>query len=472
MALPLSSLTAVSPVDGRYGSKAAPLRAVFSEYGLIKYRVRVECEWMRVMAACDQLPEVLPLNEKEDALLTALCNIPVESAQRVKDIEATTNHDVKAIEYFIKEEFAKKEKEGCERLHKCREYVHFSCTSEDINNLSYALMVKDGVACLIPAMTKLVDTLVNLAKEHAKTPLLSRTHGQAASPTTFGKEMANFAYRFQNAIADIQRVKFMGKFNGAVGNFNAHLAAYPEIDWPALASKLVQGRLGLVYQPYSTQIEQHDYVAEICDALARFLTILIDFDVDMWLYISRDLLKLRPVEGEIGSSTMPHKVNPIDFENSEGNAGVANALLKFFSGKLPISRLQRDLTDSTVLRNQGTAFGHALLAVESSLKGLSKIAVNEAAMLQELDRNWAVLAEPVQTVLRRAGAANPYETLKALTRGREVDQSKMAEFVKSLEGQLGPKEIQRLLELSPASYTGIATQLALEVEGVIAKIRS
>ncbi|CEM21716.1 unnamed protein product [Vitrella brassicaformis CCMP3155] len=462
----LSSLTALSPLDGRYASKTAALREYFSEYGLIKHRIQVELAWLHTMADCSGIPEVTPLDAAGKGVLQQLGGIGPSDAERVKAIEGVTNHDVKAIEYFIKERI---DAAGVASLQGVKEFIHFSCTSEDINNLAYGLMLKGAVKNVIrPAMIKIIHTIANLAVECADVPLLSRTHGQPATPTTFGKELANVAYRLHTHVSrHIDRVEYMGKFNGAVGNFNAHLVAYPDIDWPQLAKTLVEGHLGLTYQPYSTQIECHDYIAELCDGVSRFNTTLMDFNMDMWSYIARDLLKLKVIANEVGSSTMPHKVNPIDFENSEGNLGVANALLRFFSSKLPISRLQRDLTDSTVLRNLGTALGNSLLAYESTLKGLSKVAVDEQAMAAELDRNWMILAEPVQTVMRKVGLENPYEKLKALTRGQTVDQGVMREFVRSLG--LGKADEDRLMHLSPASYTGVASQLAKDLPTIVGK---
>eukprot|EP00386_Alphamonas_edax_P000038 GDKI01000098.1.p1 GENE.GDKI01000098.1~~GDKI01000098.1.p1 ORF type:complete len:520 (+),score=164.34 GDKI01000098.1:124-1560(+) len=469
--LPLSSLTAVSPIDGRYGSKTESLREYFSEYGLIKSRIKVEVEWLRHMAACEGMAEIHKLSPEADAALGKIAEVTLQDAENVKKIEATTNHDVKAVEYHIKQKIAAS---GIPELQKLAEFTHFACTSEDINNLSYALMLKGAVTkVIIPSMHKVIDTLALLAISNADVPMLSRTHGQPATPTTFGKEVANVAYRLQGQLTrGTSAVKFFGKFNGAVGNFNAHVVAYPHIDWPTLAREFVEDRLGLTYQPYSTQIECHDFIAELSDSVSRFNTILLDFDQDIWTYISRDMLKLKPVKDEVGSSTMPHKVNPIDFENSEGNLGLANAVFKFFSSKLPVSRMQRDLTDSTVLRNLGVAFGHSILAYESTLKGLSKIAVDDAAMKAELERNWMVLAEPIQTVLRMVGAENPYETLKELTRGQTVDREKMQTFVKSLAPQLSEAQLQALLALTPQNYIGIAPRLATEVFQVIADMRA
>lgn len=470
MALPLSSLTAVSPIDGRYGSKTESLREYFSEYGLIASRIKVEVEWLRHMAACPHMPEIETLAPETDAALAKIAEVTLADAENVKRIEATTNHDVKAVEYHIKQKITES---GVPQLVKISEFVHFACTSEDINNLSYALMLKGAVhVVLVPQMTKVVDTLAALAVTNADVPMLSRTHGQPATPTSFGKEVANVAYRLQGQLSrGAAAVKFFGKFNGAVGNFNAHAVAYPSIDWPTLAKEFVEGRLGLTYQPYSTQIECHDFIAELSDAVSRFNTILLDFDQDVWTYISRDMLKLRAVKDEVGSSTMPHKINPIDFENSEGNLGLANAIFRFFSAKLPVSRMQRDLTDSTVLRNLGVAFGHSILAYESTLRGLSKIAVDEHAMRAELERNWMVLAEPIQTVLRKVGAENPYETLKTLTRGQHVGKETMLEFVRGLAPQLSDADLQTLLALTPDNYIGIAPRLAREVTQVIANLR-
>merc|ERR1719253_2401701 len=401
--LGLSPLTALTPLDGRYSKVSEPLRKYFSEYGLIRYRVRVELEWLKLMAETPQIKEVTALSAEATAVLQKCMDVSVEDALRVKEFEAKTNHDVKAVEYLIKEKLAQNAE-----LVAIKEYVHICCTSEDINNLAYAMMLNEATKhVLFPEMQKLVDVLVALAKEHAAVPMHALTHGQPATPTTFGKEMANVAHRLRAHVDAARAVQCMGKFNGAVGNFNAHQVAYPAVDWPSLAATLVE-RLGLTYQRYSTQIECHDYIGELAHSVARFNTTLIGFDRDMWMYISRGLLKLKVVAGEVGSSTMPHKVNPIDFENSEGNAGVALCLLRHMAEKLPISRMQRDLSDSTVLRCVGMGLGHTLLSLKSCCKALGRITVNTEAMLAELEPQWALLGEAVQTVMRKAGIANPY----------------------------------------------------------------
>lgn len=454
----LSALSAVSPIDGRYGNKTAPLRGIFSEFGLIKRRVLVEVRWLQCLAAHEDIAEVPGLSRAGvQALNDIAANFSEVDARRIKDIEATTNHDVKAVEYFIKERFADNEE-----LKSIGEFVHFACTSEDINNLSHALMLHDGLQdVLLPAMRAIIDALVALAQQSAAAPMLSRTHGQTASPTTMGKEIANVVARLQRQLAQLERVEFLGKINGAVGNYNAHLSAYPDVDWQAAAEQFVTS-LGLQWNPYTTQIEPHDYMAELFDAMARFNTILIDFDRDVWGYISLGYFKQKTVAGEIGSSTMPHKVNPIDFENSEGNLGLANAVFQHLAGKLPISRWQRDLTDSTVLRNMGVGAAYSLIAYESALKGIGKLELNEARLVRDLDNSWEVLAEPIQTVMRRYGIEKPYEKLKELTRGRDMDAEAIREFVARLEL---PEEARRtLLELTPASYTGNAEAQARAIK--------
>ncbi|MCW4148615.1 adenylosuccinate lyase [Vreelandella janggokensis] len=445
----LSALTALSPVDGRYASKAAALREHFSEFGLIRARVIVEVRWLQRLAEHNQIVEVPPLSAQATAFLEALIrDFSVADAERIKDIERTTNHDVKAVEYFLKEKIT-----GNSELHAVTEFIHFACTSEDINNLSYGVMLADGLQALLPVMHNVADDIAALAIAHAGQPMLSRTHGQTASPTTLGKEMANVAYRLKRQLKQVEGVEILGKINGAVGNYNAHLATYPEIDWEANARTFVEG-LGLSFNPYTTQIEPHDYIAELFDAICRFNTILIDFDRDVWGYISLGYFKQRTVEGEIGSSTMPHKVNPIDFENSEGNLGLANAVLGHLAQKLPISRWQRDLTDSTVLRNLGVGLAYGLIGYHASLKGISKLEANPERLTQDLDNSWEVLAEPIQTVMRRFGIEKPYEKLKELTRGKRIDQAGFAAFIDTLA--LPDDAKAELKAMSPATYIGDA----------------
>ena len=445
----LSALTALSPVDGRYASKAAALREHFSEFGLIRARVIVEVRWLQRLAEQAQITEVPPLSTDATAFLEQLITeFSLQDAERIKEIERTTNHDVKAVEYFLKEKIADQAE-----LHAVTEFIHFACTSEDINNLSYGVMLSDGLKAMLPTMHEVADDIAKLAIAHAAQPMLSRTHGQTATPTTLGKEMANVAYRLKRQLKQIEAVEMLGKINGAVGNYNAHLTTYPEVDWEANARTFVEG-LGLTFNPYTTQIEPHDYIAELFDAICRFNTILIDFDRDVWGYISLGYFKQRTVEGEIGSSTMPHKVNPIDFENSEGNLGLANAILDHLSQKLPISRWQRDLTDSTVLRNLGVGLAYGLIAYHASLKGISKLEANPERLDTDLDNSWEVLAEPIQTVMRRYGIEKPYEKLKQLTRGKRIDQAGFAAFIDSLEL---PDDVKTELKaLSPASYIGNA----------------
>ncbi|UTD54082.1 adenylosuccinate lyase [Halomonas sp. MS1] len=445
----LSALTALSPVDGRYGAKAAALREHFSEFGLIRARVIVEVRWLQRLADHSQIVEVPPLSVEATAFLEQLIrDFSVEDAERIKEIERTTNHDVKAVEYFLKEKIA-----GQPELNAVTEFIHFACTSEDINNLSYGVMLADGLKATLPTLHEVADEIAKLAIAHAAQPMLSRTHGQTASPTTLGKEMANVAYRLKRQLKQIERVEILGKINGAVGNYNAHLTTYPDIDWEANALTFVEG-LGLSFNPYTTQIEPHDYIAELFDAVCRFNTILIDFDRDVWGYISLGYFKQRTVEGEIGSSTMPHKVNPIDFENSEGNLGLANAVLNHLAQKLPISRWQRDLTDSTVLRNLGVGLAYGLIGYHASLKGISKLEANPERLAEDLDNSWEVLAEPIQTVMRRYGIEKPYEKLKELTRGKRIDQAGFAAFIDTLEL---PESVKNELKaLSPASYIGNA----------------
>ncbi|MGY8862551.1 MAG: adenylosuccinate lyase [Pseudomonadales bacterium] len=453
----LSSISALSPVDGRYGSKTAALRPYFSEFGLIYNRVLVEVRWLQRLAEHPQIGEVAPLSDEANALLERLINnFNEDAAQRVKDIESTTNHDVKAVEYYIKEQF----KDNAELL-AINEYVHFACTSEDINNLSHGLMLKQGLEqVMVPEMTQVLAQIKHLAHTHQNQPMLSRTHGQTASPSTMGKEMANVAARLERQLKQIKQMEFLGKINGAVGNYNAHYTAYPEIDWQANAQVFVES-LGLTWNPYTTQIEPHDYIAELFDAIARFNTILLDFDRDIWGYISMGFFKQRTIAGEIGSSTMPHKVNPIDFENSEGNLGIANALLQHLASKLPVSRWQRDLTDSTVLRNLGVGLAHSLIAYQATLKGISKLELNAARLDADLDNAWEVLAEPIQTVMRRYAIEEPYEKLKALTRGKTINAAIMADFIDTLDLPQSVKD--ELKTLTPANYIGNAAAQAAAI---------
>ncbi len=449
----LTSLNALSPVDGRYGSKSASLRPYFSEYGLIKYRVLVEVRWLQALANNSAIAEVPKFSDKANNLLNSIVdNFSENEAARIKEIESTTNHDVKAVEYFLKEQVAE-----LDELNKINEFIHFACTSEDINNLSHALMLKGGVQdVVLPYCNELITSLTKLAKDYKTIPMMARTHGQPASPTTMGKEMANVVVRLKQQVKHIENVEYLGKLNGAVGNYNAHLSAYPEVDWHAVSTEFVSS-LGLTHNAFTTQIEPHDYIAELYDAIARFNTVIIDFDRDVWGYIALGYFKQRTIAGEIGSSTMPHKVNPIDFENSEGNLGLANAIFSHLASKLPVSRWQRDLTDSTVLRNLGVGFGYAIIAYQATLKGISKLQVNEAALLQDLDNNWELLAEPIQTVMRRYGIEKPYEKLKDLTRGKKVNAQAMAEFIDSLDLPSNAKE--SLKAMSPANYIGDAIRL-------------
>ena len=448
----LDMLCAVSPLDGRYGSKVEDLRGIFSEYGLVKRRVQVECAWLAALCANPALPECPALSAVEASLLEGIANdFSVADAQRVKDIEKTTNHDVKAVEYFIKEKI-----KGTS-LEARGEFVHFSCTSEDINNMSHALMLRDGLKVLRAAQNEVTDKIAECAHQFAAVPMLAHTHGQPASPTTLGKELAVVVARLRRQQDEIDRIVLPAKMNGAVGNFNAHLSAYPDVDWEALARGVIEG-FGLRQNRLTIQIEPHDGMAELFDAIQRWNTILLDFDRDIWTYVSMGYFKQRTIKGEIGSSTMPHKVNPIDFENSEGNLGLANAMFAFLARKLPISRMQRDLTDSTVLRNMGVGFGYSLVAVKSTAKGLGKLELNADRLADDLDHNWEVLAEPIQTVMRKVGMANPYERLKELTRGRRVTAEIMKEFVEGLE--LPAEDKERLLKMTPASYVGMAEKLA------------
>ncbi|MEG9482077.1 adenylosuccinate lyase [Mannheimia sp. HC-2023] len=449
----LTALTALSPIDGRYQDKVSSLRPIFSEFGLLKFRVEVEVRWLQKLASHAKIKEVPAFSEKaNDYLDQIVANFSLEDANRIKTIERTTNHDVKAVEYFLKEKC-----EVLPELQAVNEFIHFACTSEDINNTSHALMLKTArEEVLLPEWKKLIDAVVDLAKRYQHIPLLSRTHGQPASPTTIGKEMTNVAYRLQRQYKQLENLEILGKINGAVGNYNAHLSAYPEIDWHTFSQEFVES-LGVTWNPYTTQIEPHDYIAEFFDCVARFNTIIIDFDRDMWGYIALNHFKQRTVAGEIGSSTMPHKVNPIDFENSEGNLGLANAVMAHLGQKLPISRWQRDLTDSTVLRNLGVGLGYALIAYASTLKGISKLEVNEQHLRDELNQNWEVLAEPIQTVMRRYGIEKPYEKLKELTRGKRVDETAMREFIEKLD--IPENEKARLKEMTPATYIGYAVEL-------------
>ena len=452
MTMELNELTAISPVDGRYGSKTAAFRDLFSEYGLIKHRVLVEVRWFQALAAHDEIPEVPTLDADADAVLNSIIDdFSLEDAARIKTIERTTNHDVKAVEYFLKEKI-----QGNAQLEASTEFLHFACTSEDINNLSHGLMLKAGRDdVLLPAMDEIITRLTEQAQEFAEQPMLSRTHGQTASPTTVGKELANVVYRLRKQRDQVAAIEIMGKANGAVGNYNAHLSAYPEVDWPAFSQQFIES-IGLTINPFTIQIEPHDYMAEMFDAISRFNTILIDLSRDIWAYISNAYFKQKTIAGEIGSSTMPHKVNPIDFENAEGNLGIANALLGHLSQKLPISRWQRDLTDSTVLRNLGVGFAHSLIAYQSLLKGLSKLEINATVINADLDASWEVLAEPIQTVMRRYGIENPYEKLKELTRGKAITQQAFQEFIQTLE--IPDEARENLLKLTPMNYIGNAIE--------------
>jgi adenylosuccinate lyase len=453
----LSTLTAVSPVDGRYGSKTEDLRPIFSEFGLIRHRVLVEVRWLQALANHPGIPEVRPLSGHAVNILNGIAERFSEAdANRIRNIERTTNHDVKAVEYFIKEHIA-----GNKELDAVSELIHFACTSEDINNLSHALMLREGRGqVLIPQMDEVIDAIRSLAHELADLPMLSRTHGQPASPTTLGKEMANVVYRLDRQRDQVADVRILGKINGAVGNYNAHLCAYPDVDWPGFARDFVES-FGLTWNPYSTQIEPHDYVAELFHAVARFNTVLDDFCRDVWGYISLGYFRQKTVAGEIGSSTMPHKVNPIDFENAEGNLGIANALFGHLAQKLPVSRWQRDLTDSTVLRNLGVGIAHTSIALQSALRGISKLAADPERMAADLDANWGVLAEPIQTVMRRFGVDKPYEKLKALTRGQRITAEELSRFIDTLD--IPEDEKSRLKALTPSTYAGNASAQAKAV---------
>lgn len=453
----LSPLTALSPLDGRYAAKNDALRNLFSEYGLIRQRLRVEVAWLLALADMPDIPEIQPLSNDARAQLHRIADdFDLPAAARIKGIETSTNHDVKAVEYYLKASVR-----GNAELERVSEFLHFGCTSEDINNLAYAVLLQAvREQHLLPMMDKLSERLRGLAHRYAEMPMLSRTHGQPASPTTLGKELANIVVRLHQQHAQLAAVGISAKFNGAVGNYNAHMAAYPEVDWQTASKKLVES-FGLQWSAYSIQIESHDYMAEYFDALARFNTIMIDACRDIWGYISLGYFRLKSAGGEVGSSTMPHKVNPIDFENGEGNLGVANALLRHFAEKLPISRWQRDLSDSTVLRNIGVAIGHSMMAYESFLRGLSKLEANEACMLADLDDNWEVLAEAVQTIMRRYGIEAPYEQLKKLTRGKHIDKDDLQRFIRDLE--IPNQEKKRLLAMTPATYIGLAARLAREI---------
>ena len=450
------NLTSISPIDGRYSDKTSPLKPIFSEFGLIKYRLLVEVRWLEAMSNNPNISEVPTFSPKSNAALLAIAdNFSLDDAKSIKEIERTTNHDVKAVEYFLKEKVSL-----IPELQKVSEFIHFACTSEDINNLSHALMLENGRLVLLKEMRGTLGLITKLAKDNAEVVMLSRTHGQTASPTTLGKEMANFSYRLSRQIDQLSEVKIMGKFNGAVGNFNAHLSSYPDIDWQSVSKDFIEN-LGINYAPYSSQIESHDYIAEYYHALNRFNTILIDFCRDIWGYISLGYFTQKTIEGEIGSSTMPHKVNPIDFENAEGNLGLAIAIGDHFATKLPISRWQRDLTDSTVLRNLGVSCAHSLISYASICKGIGKLEINESKLTEDLNKAWEVLAEPIQTVMRRYGIENPYEKLKALTRGKQIDSKIIEDFINTLEIPAEAKA--ELLKLTPMNYIGDAIKLARDI---------
>nr|VFK11264.1 MAG: Adenylosuccinate lyase [Candidatus Kentron sp. LPFa]VFK26297.1 MAG: Adenylosuccinate lyase [Candidatus Kentron sp. LPFa] len=453
----LSHLTAVSPIDGRYGDKTIELRSLFSEFGLIRYRVIVEIRWLQYLANNTGIPEIPSFSGRAmEDLDEIIVNFRADDAMRVKDIERATNHDVKAVEYFLKERT-----EGNRELKKIQEFIHFACTSEDISNLAYALMLREARrGLLIPLMGEVANQLQDLAGKHAAQAMLARTHGQPASPTTIGKEIANFLVRLRRQKDRFAAVPILGKMNGAVGNYSAHLAAYPDMGWPSISKGFVE-EIGLGWNPYTTQIEPHDYIAELFHALTRFNTVLIDFCRDIWGYISLGYFRQCAAPGEVGSSTMPHKINPIDFENAEGNLGMANAILHHLSDKLPVSRWQRDLTDSTVLRNLGVGIAHSVIAYRSCLKGLGKLEIDSVAMARDLEDAWELLAEPIQTVMRRYGIEKPYERLKELTRGRTVDRVSMHEFIQGLE--LPEAERKRLLGMMPSTYLGRAAQLATDI---------
>ena len=453
MTLELKELTAISPIDGRYARHTSALRDLLSEYGLIRFRVLVELRWFQCLASEPGIPELPPLSAQQDKAIDEIIDgFNIEDAGRVKAFEATTNHDVKAIEYLVKEKLS-----AVDGLAPHIEFVHFACTSEDINNLSHGLMLQGAMKSSIePLMKDVIDAVASLAKEHAATPMLSRTHGQVASPTTMGKELANVVARLKRQLATVQNTALLGKINGAVGNYNAHVSAYPDVDWLALSEQFVT-QLGLTWNPYTTQIEPHDYIAELFQAICRFNTILLDFDRDIWSYISIGYFKQKKVDGETGSSTMPHKVNPIDFENSEGNLGLANALLSHLAEKLPVSRWQRDLTDSTVLRNVGVGLSYSLIAYHSALKGIGKLELNEDALAKDLEQSWEVLAEPIQTIMRKHGIAEPYEKLKAMTRGESLSRQRISSMLDELDL---PENVKKdILSLTPANYIGEAQRL-------------
>nr|VFJ69404.1 MAG: adenylosuccinate lyase [Candidatus Kentron sp. FW] len=456
----LSPLTAISPIDGRYGNKTTELQPLFSEFGLIRHRVIVEIRWLQMLAKNTAIPEIPPFSARAMEELEGIIEkFHVDDAQRVKDIERTTNHDVKAVEYFLKERIA-----GNEELERVQEFIHFACTSEDISNLAYALILQRArTESLIPIMEKLAGQLQHLAHEHAAQPMLARTHGQPASPTTIGKELANVLYRLRRQTEQLRQIPIFGKINGAVGNYSAHLAAYPELDWHAISARFIR-ELGLDWNPYTTQIEPHDYIAELFHVLTRFNTVLMDFCRDIWGYISLGYFRQRAIPGEVGSSTMPHKINPIDFENAEGNLGMANATFHHLADKLPISRWQRDLTDSTVLRNLGVGIAHSLIAYQSCLKGLGKLQVDPVAIANDLEDAWELLAEPIQTIMRRHGIDKPYERLKDLTRGQTIDRIAIHRFIAGLE--IPETERKRLLAMTPTTYLGMAEKLAGDVGSV------
>jgi adenylosuccinate lyase len=452
-----SPLTALSPIDGRYADKVNALRPIFSEYGLLRYRVIVEVRWLQLLSACPEISEIPRLSEESELFLAFIIdNFSEEDAKRIKDIEAITNHDVKAVEYFLKEKI-----KGQPKLKTISEFIHFACTSEDINNTAYALMLKDArEKVLLPQMEALITAIRTLAHRYQQVPMLSRTHGQPASPTTLGKEMANFVHRLELQRQHIEKVHLYGKMNGAVGNYNAHQIAYPNINWPFITHAFIT-QLGLHWSKYTTQIEPHDYMAEFFQAMIRFNSVLLDFCRDIWSYIALGYFRQKAVEGEVGSSTMPHKVNPIDFENAEGNIGIANAIFEHLAGKLPISRWQRDLSDSTVLRNLGVGFAHSLVAYHSALKGIGKLEADKGRMNTDLEASWEILSEAVQTVMRRYGIAQPYEKLKRFTRGRHINRDSLQEFINSLDLPMKAKE--QLLALTPQTYTGNAAQQAKEI---------
>jgi len=453
----LSPITAISPIDGRYSAKTASLRPLLSEYGLIYHRVLVEIRWLQALASHPEIREIETLSESANASLESIIeNFDVHHAKRIKELEKTTNHDVKAVEYFLKEQVA-----DLGELSAISEFFHFACTSEDINNLSYALMLKSSRdEVIVPAINRVIGLLKNLAHRYANVAMMSRTHGQPASPTSMGKEIANVVYRLERQVSQMNKLDMLGKLNGAVGNYNAHMSAYPELDWPEMAQQFVES-LGIGFNPYTTQIEPHDYIAELFDVYCRCNTILIDFSRDIWGYISIGYFKQNSIAGEVGSSTMPHKVNPIDFENAEGNLGMANAILGHLSQKLPISRWQRDLSDSTVLRNLGSGLGHILVALDSLERGIDKLEINHAAISEDLNNNWEILAEPIQTVMRRYGVEQPYEKLKALTRGHKIDAKIIRDFVQKLN--IPDQAKQQLIEMTPATYIGNAVSQAKKI---------